>query len=100
MSYYDISGYDGALFVHGNRVESKHYIMVEKDGNIEAWEKPCAPAPGTMLRNRLKHIYTIDHSNKIISFGPDFEQVYVWCIGGRFPSRPALFKIDPATKNT
>jgi hypothetical protein len=94
MSYYDISGYDGALFVHGNRVENKHYIMVEKDGNTEAWEKH--PAPESMLRNRVKHIYTIDHTNKIISFGPDFEQVYVWCISGRFPSRPALFKIEPS----
>ena len=93
MSYYDISGYDGALFVHGNRVENKHYIMVEKDGNTEAWEKH--PAPDSML-HRVKHIYTIDHTNKIISFGPDFEQVYVWCISGRFPSRPALFKIEPS----
>lgn len=93
MSYYDISGYHGALFVHGNRVENKHYIMVEKDGNTEAWEK-LPTSHETMLR-RVNHIYTIDHTNKIISFGPGFEQVYVWCIGGRFPSRPALFKIEP-----
>ena len=91
MSYYDISGYDGALFVHGNRVESKHYIMVEKDGKTEAWEK-CTASPATMLRT-VKHIYTIDRATNTISFGPDFEQVYVWCISGRFPSRPALFKI-------
>ena len=98
MSYYDISDYDGALFVHGNRVESKHYIMIEKDGKIEAWEKPCAPAsPASILHNRLKHIYTIDHATNTISFGSDFEQVYVWCIGGRFPSRPAFFKIETAT---
>ena len=95
MSYYDISDYDGALFVHGNRVESKHYIMIEKDGKTQAWESRAPASPATMLRKPLKHIYTIDHSNKSISFGPDFEQVYVWCIGGRFPSRPALFKIDP-----
>jgi hypothetical protein len=83
MSYYTISDYNGALFVHGNRVESKHYLMVEKDGMTEAWEKS---------RPVYKHIYTIDPASKTISFGPDFEQVHVWCIDGRFPARPCLFK--------
>ncbi len=36
---YAIPGQDAALFVHGNRVESKHYVMVEKDGKTEAWER-------------------------------------------------------------
>jgi len=89
MSYYAIPGEDAALFVHGNRVESKHYIMLEKDGKIEAWER----TPNCICT----HIYTLDDTNKTITFGPDFEQVYVWCIGGRFPSRPVLFKIEPVT---
>lgn len=87
MTYYAIPGQDAALFVHGNRIEAKHYIMEQVNGKTEAWERD---------RNCLvKHIYTLNHENKTISFGPDFEQVYVWCIGGRFPSRPVLFKIEP-----
>lgn len=89
MSYYAIPGQDAALFVHGNRVESKHFVMVEKDGKTEAWERD---------RNCIcTHIYTLNHDTKTVSFGPHFQQVYVWCIGGRFPSRPVLFKIEPDT---
>lgn len=80
MAYYTIPG-DAALFVSGNRIEAKHYIMVEKDGKTEAWN--------------CKHIYTLNHDNKTITFGPDFEQVYVWHIGGRVRSRPILYKIEP-----
>jgi len=87
MPYYEIPGENAALHVDGNFVESKHYIMEQVDDKVYAWEKD---------RNCLvKHMYTIDHANKTISFGPDFEQVYVWCIGGRFPPRPVLFKIEP-----
>lgn len=87
MSYYAIPGQNAALFVHGNRIEAKHYIMEQVDGNTQAWEKD---------RNCIvKHIYTLHHETKTISFGPHFEQVYIWCIGGRFPSRPVLFKIEP-----
>ena len=87
MPYYDIPGEDAALWVHDNWVESKRYIMVEKDGKTEAWDKSANCI--------CTHIYTIDHTNKTITFGTDFEQVYVWCISGRFPPRPVLFKIDP-----
>jgi len=85
MPYYDIPGENAALHVDGNCIESKHYFMVDKDDKTEAWEKDhnCI----------VKHIYTLDHKTKTITFGPDFEQVYVWCIGGRFPYRPVLFKI-------
>ena len=87
MPYYAIPGENASLFVDGNCVESKYYFMEEIDGVFKAWEKD---------RNCLvKHIYTIDHAKKTISFGPDFEQVYVWCIGNRFPCRPVLFKIEP-----
>jgi hypothetical protein len=91
MPYYAIPGEDAALFVHGNCVESKHYIMVEKNGKTEAWDKAANCI--------CTHIYTIDHDTKTITFGPDFEQVYVWCIGGRFPFRPVLFKIEPKENN-
>jgi hypothetical protein len=90
MSYYAISGHHASLFVHGNRVESKHYVMQEVNGNTEAWERSSTC---------IKHIYTLDHTNKIIAFGPDFEQVYVWCIRGRFHSSPILFKIEPLTNS-
>ena len=83
--YYNIPGENAALSVNGNMVENKHYIMVDKDGKVEAWEK----LPSCIAL----HIYTIDHSNHTITFGPDFKQVYVWCIGGRFPCRPVLFKV-------
>ena len=87
MPYYTISGYDAALFVDGNCVESKQYFMEEVNGKTLAWEKATNCI--------CTHIYTIDHANKTISFGSDFQQVYVWCIGGRFPPRPVLFKIEP-----
>ena len=83
MAYYTIPG-DAALFVSGNRIEAKHYIMLEKNGKTEAW-----------TRNGWSHIYTLNHETKTITFGPDFQQVYVWHIGGRVRSRPILYKIEP-----
>lgn len=89
MSYYTIPGEDASLFVHGNRVEAKHYIMQQVNGKTEAWEKDS--------NCLVKHIYTLDHTNNTITFGPDFQQVYLWYFGSRVHSRPILFKIEPTT---